>query len=81
MLLEGSMANKQKDELAGSTVIIAVTCQTGINSDKYNTNTDYWAQENIVAGAGVQRDDQHHHQGGGQLELLGEPGHIVQDGI
>ena len=45
MLLECSMANKQRHELPGNTEIIAVTCQTGMNSDKDNKyNTDYWAK-------------------------------------
>ena len=46
-----------------------------------NLISDNWPQENIVAGADRLRDDQDHHQGGGQQERLGEPGHVVQDGI
>ena len=82
MLLEGSMANKQKHELAGSTESIAVTCQTGMNSDKDKYTTVYWAQEGLVTGEGVlQEDCHHHHHHGGLQEPLGEPGHVDQGDI
>ena len=81
MVLEGSMVNKQKNELPVTTENTAVLCQTDINSDKDNINhPGYWAQECVVSGAGDQQDDDlHHHGEGRQLEPCREPGHIVHD--
>jgi chaperonin GroEL (HSP60 family) len=63
MLLEGSMVNKQKHELAGSAELTAVKCQTAINSDMDKYTTGYWAQEGLVTAERVLQEDCHHHNG------------------
>ena len=80
MMLESSMATKQRNELPATTENIAVLCQTDTSSDKDLTFIDCWAQEYVVAGGGGQQDDLHHHGAGGHLEPLREPGHVVHDG-
>ena len=49
-------------------------------SDKNIKNTtDYWAQEFLIKGDGVLKEDYHHH--GGLPGPLGEPGHVAQGDI